>query len=68
MARYYMNKNSQTNGDHEVHKEGCNRMPLIQNRLFIGNFLSCRQAVAAAKRINPRADGCFYCSRECHNS
>jgi hypothetical protein len=27
MAKYYVNKNKQSNGDHEVHKEGCNYMP-----------------------------------------
>ena len=25
--RYCMNKNSQNNGDHEVHTEDCNKLP-----------------------------------------
>ena len=24
MAKYYVNKNTQSNGDHEVHTTGCN--------------------------------------------
>jgi len=28
---YYVNTNAQANGDHEVHKEGCTKMPLISN-------------------------------------
>ncbi len=68
MPNYYMNRNAQSNGDHEVHKESCNRMPDLQNRLYLGSFLNCQGAVAEAKKINPRADGCYYCSRECHKS
>jgi hypothetical protein len=64
---YYVNTNAQTNGDHEVHKEGCSRMPLITNRTYLGNFSNCRDAVIAAKKIYPTtADGCYYCSNECH--
>lgn len=68
MARYYVNRNAQPNGDHEVHRLGCSRMPLEANRTYLGDFPTCRSAVTAAKRIYPQADGCFYCSRECHTS
>lgn len=27
MARYYVNTNAQSTGEHEVHKDGCHRMP-----------------------------------------
>jgi len=33
MASYYVNKNAQSNGDHEVHKDGCTFMPEAENRL-----------------------------------
>jgi len=39
MALYYVNKNAQSNGDHEVHKDGCVFMPLLLNRLYLGNFI-----------------------------
>jgi len=68
MARYYVNKNAQSNGDHEVHKSGCTFMPDEPNRLYLGDFMSCHSAVLEAKRHYPRSNGCYYCSKECHTS
>ena len=68
MARYYMNKNAQTNGDHEVHREGCNWIPAQHNRQYLGDFASCHGAVREAKRFDTRADGCKHCSPDCHTS
>lgn len=68
MSRYYVNKNAQSNGDHEVHKSGCDRMPEEANRLYLGDFSNCREAVAAAKKYYTQSNGCFYCSRECHTT
>ena len=65
--RYYVNDRAQDNGDHEVHTETCASLPAAQNRTYLGNFDSCRQAVAAARRLYARADGCFHCSRPCHS-
>lgn len=63
-----MNENAQANGDHEVHKEGCHHMPNAENRIFLGAFPNCYGAVAKAKKINYRADGCYFCSNDCHTS
>ncbi|MFW5498593.1 MULTISPECIES: hypothetical protein [unclassified Maridesulfovibrio] len=68
MARYYVNRNAQSNGDHEVHKLGCNYMPKEENRLYLGEFSSCHQAVAEARKYYAQSNGCYYCSRECHTS
>ena len=68
MARYYVNKNAQTNGDHEVHKTGCSFMPLQENRIYLGDFVSCGPAVREAKRYYAKANGCFYCSNACHTT
>lgn len=35
---YYVNKNAQVNGDHEVHKFNCTFIPGSQYRLFPGHF------------------------------
>lgn len=64
--RYYVNKNAQDNGDHEVHTSSCSWMPLEHNRVYLGNFDSCRDAVRAAKKIYPQSNGCAYCSATCH--
>jgi len=68
MASYYVNKNSQANGDHEVHKSGCSRLPNPENRQYLGEFSNCRDAVRKAKDFYTRVNGCFYCSKECHTS
>ena len=68
MARYYVNKNAQSNGDHEVHKAGCSYMPAEQNRLYLGDFANCQEAVREAKKTYPQSNGCYYCSYACHTS
>lgn len=68
MALYYVNKHAQANGDHEVHKSGCSFMPSEHHRQYLGNFQSCREAVAEAKRHFRQSNGCYFCSRECHTS
>jgi hypothetical protein len=65
---YYVNKNSQDNGDHEVHNKDCHRLPDSENRQCLGNFDNCHDAVAEAKKYYSQADGCYYCSAECHTS
>lgn len=68
MAKYYVNSNAQSNGDHEVHKEGCSYMPSTENRLYLGDFITCQGAVLEAKKRYPKSNGCYYCSNACHTS
>lgn len=65
---YYVNKNAQTNGDHEVHQSTCTRLPTSANRIYLGDFTSCAPAVRKAKEYYVTADGCFHCSPSCHTS
>jgi len=66
MKFYYVNKNAQANGDHEVHTDGCTHLPDVKNREDLGSFDNCKDAVKKAKKIYPKADGCYYCLKECH--
>lgn len=66
MANYYVNNEAQPEGDHEVHREDCHRMPT--DRKYLGDYSNCAPAVAEAKRTYPSADGCWHCSPECHSS
>jgi len=66
MANYYVNKNAQTTGEHEVHKDGCPTPPLPFHRQPLGSFPSCRPAVVEARRYFGNVDGCANCSPECH--
>lgn len=64
--RYYVNKNAQSNGDHEVHKRGCSFMPDLENRIYLGEFSGCRPAVKEARKHYRQVNGCYYCARACH--
>ena len=68
MADYCVNKNAQSNGDHEVHNldKNCEYLPDPENRLALGNHSSCVTAVSKAKETYPQSNGCFYCAKECH--
>ena len=66
MPKYYVNKNAQDNGDHEVHKEGCSYMPDEENRQYLGIFDDCYAAVEKAKEYFSQSNGCYYCSLDCH--
>ena len=68
MPYYYVNMNAQPNGDHEVHKAGCDYMPKSENCKFLGEFSNCRDAVREAKKFYSKSNGCYYCSRECHTT
>jgi len=66
MKKYYVNKNAQMNGDHEVHTTGCSFLPLEENRIYLGEFSNCARAVNAARNHFTQVNGCYYCSNECH--
>ena len=68
MPRYYVYKQAQANGDHEVHESGCSFMPSIDNRLDLGELTNCNWAVRKAKEYYPKSNGCYYCCRPCHTT
>ena len=68
MAIYNINRIAQANGDHEAHKSRCLHMPIEKNRLLLGDFYTCFDAVRAASKIYSNTNGCYYCSERCHTS
>lgn len=68
MARYYVNKNAQANGDHEVHTGSGTFLPSIYNRQDLGEHTSCLTAVRQARVTYPQSNGCRFCSSLCHTS
>ncbi|WP_415324601.1 hypothetical protein [Chryseobacterium sp. MMS23-Vi53] len=68
MKKYYVNKKAQSNGDHEVHLVDCKYLPSSENRKYLGEFSSCKDAVKEAKTEYPQSNGCKTCSNECHTS
>ena len=65
-AYYYVNKNSQSTGEHEVHTSSCTRLPNANNRQNLGYQLDCKKVLAEAKKYYQDVDGCYYCSSSCH--
>ncbi|MCX9895359.1 hypothetical protein LAD77_25195 [Klebsiella pneumoniae] len=47
---YYVNKNAQSNGDHEVHVSSCARLPAVENRLFLGYLNRVHQLCAKPRK------------------
>lgn len=66
--RFYVNKNVQTNGDHEVHRSTCSWLPDAENRLYLGDFATSQEAVKEARRYYNQVNGCYYCCPETHTS
>lgn len=68
MPNYIVNKNAQSNGDHEVHNatSGCNWMPAKINQKDLGWHSNCHGAVSEAKKTYPQSNGCYHCCNACH--
>lgn len=64
--KFYVNKNAQPTGEHEVHRFICDRLPDPENRLYLGDLASSRQALIEAKKRYNNVDGCAYCCPEIH--
>ena len=61
-----VNMDAQPNGDHEVHTSECSRLPSIQHRVYLGDFLSCHPAVTEAQTYYRQVNGCRGCCHACH--
>ena len=66
MDTYYVNKNPNPTGEHEVHKQGCYFLPLAPNRITLGLFNNCKEALAEARKRGLTSDGCYHCCKACH--
>jgi hypothetical protein len=66
MAMYYVNKNPQSSGEHEVHTGECYWLPNPENRLYLGSFSNCWDAIEDAKKHYSNVDGCKHCCEPCH--
>lgn len=70
MARFILNKNAQSTGEHEVHNLDvyCGHLPNVENQISLGSHNGCREAIQYARTQYPSAtiDGCAYCTPTCH--
>ena len=70
MPQFCVNKNAQSNGDHEVHdlSLGTSCLPIAANRQDLGSHVSCVSAVQVARRYYTQVNGCAWCAPSCHTS
>ena len=70
MPNYYLNSQAQQNGDHEVHLLICEFLPPSINRVLLGTFNSCDEAIDKAKeKFHPsKVNGCSHCANLCHTN
>ncbi len=66
MKKYYVHTRTDNNIEHEVHSLGCTHMPKEDNRIYLGEFSNCKDAVAEAKEHYRNSNGCWFCTRKCH--
>jgi hypothetical protein len=67
MPEFYVNRNAQITGEHEVHqKDACPYPPDLANRVGVGWHASCHGAILAATSIYSSVDGCYWCCNTCH--
>ncbi len=66
MPQYLVNRNTDNNGNHEVHETTCNNLPDVPNRVALGHRSDCHAALKKAKDYYDDVDGCYWCCRPCH--
>lgn len=66
---YYVHTKTDKQGDHEVHKEGCQWLPDVNNRTYLGDYSNCKDAVSKARNLGySPTNGCVHCCPSCHTS
>lgn len=66
MKTYYVHTRKDAEGDYEVHAYGCDKMPESENRVYLGLFSNCENAVVEAKKYRNPVNGCIHCCTTCH--
>jgi hypothetical protein len=62
MPHYFINNHALPNGDHEVHRVGCARMP--SDKGYLGNFDSMTEAMIEARKEFWHSNSCVHCGGE----
>jgi len=65
MYQYYVSRKKQANGKHEVHREGCEKIPL--ENVEVGQHHECAPAIKQAEKMGYSSTGCVECSEECRD-
>jgi len=63
---YFVSKQAQSDGDHEIHTSSCSDLPAEKNRKYLGCFNFCKDAEQEAKKYYEDVNGCIKCCPLCH--
>ncbi len=66
MINYYISTDKDYSMGHGIHQEDCNHMPLIKNRIYLGSFYNCRQAMRLTKLTFQNCYPCEFCMSDCN--
>lgn len=64
IKKYYVNKNSNTTGEHEVHNEECKVLPNDYNRIDLGYHFNSNDALIKAKTLYNNVEPSFEDAKE----
>jgi hypothetical protein len=56
LKNYYINAQLETDEERKIHIGECKEIPLPYNRIYLGLFLSCEDALKHAKKSHPNAN------------
>ena len=68
MAEFYVEINTQNNGDHVVHKADCTLLPSKEDIRYLGSIASCNSALKKAAEMFKQVNGCTQCASTCHSA
>jgi hypothetical protein len=63
-AKYYVAARPQTNDHHAVHKEGCPFLSENEKRIYLGMFISGKDAIEESRLHFKKTERCLFCSKE----
>lgn len=64
MQHYYVAKQETSNGEHEVHVPRCVHLPDADDRVYLGTFSNCGDALRQAQAHFEKSTGCRWCCGE----
>ena len=64
MKIYYVNSFPNSEGDYDVHQEGCECIPNFLSRKFLNYLPSAKVAIFKAKKTYSKANACKTCLTE----
>lgn len=68
MQHWYVEKEPNARSNFEIHRDGCNRLPSVEKRTYLGMFRDCRGAVERAGRLHLFVVDCARCAPQCRSS